>query len=787
MNQEIEKIKKYVRATNYLVVSQIYLQSNFLLKEKLTFDDIKPRLLGHWGTCPGINFVYACLNNLINKTGANMMFLLGPGHGFPALQANLFLEGTLGKYYADATKDEKGIGYVSKQFSWPYGFPSHSSPITPGVILEGGELGYSLSTAYGAVLDNPDLIAACLVGDGEAETGPLATAWHLNKFIDPAHNGAVLPILHLNGYKISGPTIFGRMNNKDLRHLFKGYGYAPIIVEGKGEVVYKKMIKALDTAYASIRKIQKEAKENAGKNDTYFYRFPMIVLKTPKGWTGIKELEGQKMEGNCLSHQVVGKDAKTNKVELKAIAKWLKSYKFDELFTPDGGFVKEISENIPKENLRMGDNLATMGIKKGDTSRGLVLPATENFEEKISYPGEKQVSSMRKIGAYLAEVMKLNKEKRNIRLFSPDETYSNRLQDIFTVTKRTFTGPLESWDTDFARDGRVIEMLSEHSMQGFSQGYTLTGRFAIFASYEAFVPIVTSMADQFSKFLKIARKTAWRGDVPSLTYLLTSSGWRQEHNGFSHQNPGFIDGLLQKHNDFINVYFPADGNEAIEIMKKSLESRNEINIIVAEKTIENIWLTQVQAQREIEAGLSVWDFASSQNPDIIISACGQYLVKEALAAVDLLKKETPEAKARFINIVELSPNTIGSSITKMSDEKFAEYFTKDKPVIFNFHGYPETLKQSLFDYENAEGRFSVHGYLESGSTTTPFDLHVRNGTDRYTLFMEALEKLSAAGVVEESKAARLIEMYTQKTKDALDYIKENGADPDEIDKWAWKK
>ncbi|MFA6227114.1 MAG: phosphoketolase family protein [Candidatus Paceibacterota bacterium] len=786
MNQEVERIKKYVRTTNYLTVTQIYLQSNFLLDNKLTFDDIKPRLLGHWGTCPGINFVYACLNNLINKTGTNMMFLLGPGHGFPALQANLFLEGTLGKYYADATKDEKGISYFSKQFSWPYGFPSHSSPITPGVILEGGELGYSLSTAYGAVLDNPSLIATCLIGDGEAETGPLATAWHLNKFIDPAHNGAVLPILHLNGYKISGPTIFGRMNNKDLRALFKGYGYDPIIVEGKGEIVYRKMVKALDKAYASIIKIQREAREGTEKTDTYFARFPMIIVKTPKGWTGIKELEGQKIEGNSLSHQVVGKDAKTNKVELKAIAKWLKSYKFEELFNPETGFTKEIIENIPKENLRMGDNPVTMGIKKGDISRGLILPETASFEEKILYPGEKQISSMRKIGAYLAEVMKLNKEKRNIRLFSPDETYSNRLQDIFTVTKRTFMGPLFEWDSDFARDGRVIEMLSEHSMQGLSQGYTLSGRFAIFASYEAFVPIVTSMADQYSKFLKIARKTAWRGDVPSLTYLLTSSGWRQEHNGFSHQNPGFIDGLLQKHNDFINVYFPADGNEAVEIMKKSLKSRNEINIIVAEKTIENIWLTQAQAQKEIADGLSIWDFVSSENPDIIFSACGQYLVKETLAAISLLKKEAPEAKARFINIVELSPNTIGSSITKMSDEKFDEYFTKDKPVIFNFHGYPETLKQSLFDYQNAKDRFSVHGYLESGSTTTPFDLHVRNGTDRYTLLMEALEKLSAKGVVEESKAARIIELYRQKTKNTLDYIKEKGADPEEIDKWTWR-
>jgi len=787
MNQEIERIKKYVRVTNYLTTTQIYLQNNFLLKNKLSFEDIKPRLLGHWGTCPGINFVYACLNNLINKTGANMIFLLGPGHGFPALQANLFVEGTLGKYYKEATKDMGGVGYISKQFSWPYGFPSHSSPITPGVILEGGELGYSLSTAYGAVLDNPDLIATCLVGDGEAETGPLATSWHINKFIDPSKNGVVLPILHLNGYKISGPTIFGRMNNADLKSLFKGYGYEPIIVEGKGDKVYEKMVKALDESYSAIRKIQKEAKENNSDKNTYFPRFPMIVLKTPKGWTGIKTLEGQKMEGNCLSHQVVGKDAKTNKVELKAIEKWMKSYNFEELFNDQTGFIKDIEENIPKEELRMGNSPVTMGIKKGDDSRWLALPETVTFEENISYPGEKKVSAMRKIGSYLSETMKINKEKRNLRLFSPDETYSNRLQDIFNVTKRAFAGPIEEWDTDMARDGQVIEMLSEHSMQGLSQGYTLTGRFSVFASYEAFIPIVSSMADQFCKFLKIARKTSWRGDVPSLTYLVTSSGWRQEHNGFSHQNPGFIDGLLQKHNDFVSVYFPADGNEAVEIVRKSLNSKNEINIIVVEKTIESVWLTQEQAQKEIESGLSIWDFASSENPDVVIAACGQYLLKEALAAVGLLKTETPEAKVRFINIVELSPNTIGSSITKMSDEKFYEYFTKDKPVMFNFHGYPETLKQSLFDYQNIEDRFSVHGYLESGSTTTPFDLHVRNKTDRYSLFMEALEKLASSGAVEESKATRLIEIYKQKTKDHLDYIKEYGMDPDEIEKWEWNR
>lgn len=784
MNQEIERIKKYVRATNYLVVSQIYLQSNFLLKGKLSFDDIKTRLLGHWGTCPGINFVYACLNNLIKKTDANMIFLLGPGHGFPALQANVYLEGTLGKYYPEAKINEDGISYISKQFSWPYGFPSHSSPITPGVILEGGELGYSLSTAHGAVLDNPDLIATCLVGDGEAETGPLATAWHLHKFVDPAKNGVVLPILHLNGYKISGPTIFGRMSNADLKSLFKGYGYEPIIVEGKGDKVYEKMVKALDEAYITINEIKKEARENSAESNEYFNRFPMIILKTPKGWTGIKKLEGQKIEGNSFSHQVVGKDAKTNKVELKAIEKWMKSYKFEELFSEQTGFDKDILDLVPREGLRMGDNQVTFGIKKGDTSRDLTLPSTITFEEKINHPGEKQASSMRKIGAYIAEVMKLNKEKRNIRLFSPDETYSNRLQDIFSVTKRSFTGPIEQWDTDMARDGRVIEMLSEHSMQGFSQGYALTGRFAVFASYEAFIPIVSSMADQFCKFMKIARKTSWRGDIPSLTYLVTSSGWRQEHNGFSHQNPGFIDGMLQKHNEFVNVYFPADGNEALEIIKKSLSSKNEINIIVAEKTIEDVWLTQAKAEREVKDGLSIWDFASDENPDIVFSACGQYLIKESLATIKLLKQEIPEVKTRFVNIVELSPNTLGHS-NKISESDFEKYFTKDKSVIFNFHGYPETLKQILFDYENLSERLSVHGYMESGSTTTPLDLHIRNKTDRYNLLIEATGKLAQNGVISLEKAQKISEIYQAKIKEHKEYIMRVGDDPEEILNWKW--
>lgn len=793
MNNEIEKIKKFVRATNYLSVGQIYLQDNFLLQDKLKFDDIKSRLLGHWGTCPGINFVYACLNNLIIKTNAKMMFVLGPGHGFPAIQSNVFIEGSLGKYYQEAKANEAGISYITKNFSWPYGFPSHSSPMTPGVILEGGELGYSLSTSYGAVLDNPDLIVACLVGDGEAETASLATSWHLNKFIDPATNGAVLPILHLNGYKISGPTIFGRMKNADLKALFKGYGYEPIMVEGHNDKVYEKMIIALDTAYAQIRKIQKEARENPNRKLDDYFRFPMIIMKTPKGWTGPKYLKGfkiegngDKIEGNCLSHQVVGKETKTDKAQLKMVEKWMHSYKFEELFDSQTGFIKDILDLVPREDLRMGDNQTAFGIKKGDTSRDLILPNTDNLEIKITTAGTMPTGAMKRIGEYLAEVVKLNQEKRNFRLFSPDETYSNRLQDMFKETTRAFVGKIEDWDKDMSRDGRIIEMLSENSLQGLAQGYTLTGRFQFFVSYEAFITIVSSMADQYSKFLKVARKTAWRGDVPSFNYILSSTGWRQEHNGFSHQNPGFIDSLLQKNHDFINIYFPADANEAVLIAEKCLASKNEINVIVSEKTIEPIWLTPEEAKREVEDGISIWKFASEENPDVVFAGCGQYLVKEALAAIDLLKKEAPEVKARFVNVLELSPNTVGHD-NQISESDFEKYFTKDKPVIFNFHGYQDTLEQTLFRFVNELGRISIHGYMESGSTTTPLDIHIRNKTDRYNLLIEAVEKVAQDGVINQEKANQLVLKYRAKIKDHKDYIMRVGDDPEEILNWQWGK
>jgi len=778
VNQEIENIKKYVRAANYLTVSQLYLQDNFLLKRKLSFNDIKSRLLGHWGTCPGISFVYAHLNHLIRKHNAEMLFVLGPGHGFPALQANLFLEGTLQKYYPEATHTLEGMRHISKNFSWPYGFPSHSSPGTPGVILEGGELGYSLSTSYGAVLDNPKLIVACLVGDGEAETGPTATAWHLNKFVDPATNGAVLPILHLNGYKISGPTIFGRMKNNELKSLFSGYGYEPLFVN-EGKNIYEKMADALELAYQKISSIQERARNG---EKLVSPRFPMIVLRTPKGWTGIKKLHRQKIEGNCLSHQIVGSNMKTDRTELRALEKWMRSYKFEELFNENGGFDKDMLSITPDDGYKMGDSKYAFG----DYLKDLELPDPEEFAEDASIPGTIGSSGMRRTGLFLNKVFALNDKNKNFRLMSPDETYSNKLDEIFKFTPRAFMWPQKEWDKDIGPSGRVIEMLSEHSLQGLVQGYVLTGRHAIFASYEAFVQIVSSMADQYAKFLSVALETPWRKPISSLNYILTSSGWRQEHNGFSHQNPGFVSNMLEKHGNFIKAYFPPDGNSTLVVLEKVISSKNKINIIIAGKTLEPRWLTVPLARKELERGLMIWDFASDENPDIVISGIGDYMTKECLAAIDILKTEAPEIRIRFVNIMELSAFGIGNSKHRLLENDFASYFTSDKPVIFNFHGYPGTLESMLFHQKNPN-RFSVHGYIENGSTTTPFDMHVRNKTSRYHLVIEAVKLMGNRGVLPKDKADGISERYNQKLVAHHDYIKEHGLDPDEIETWQWKR
>jgi xylulose-5-phosphate/fructose-6-phosphate phosphoketolase len=772
MQSTTKKLEQYVRAANYISAIQIYLQDNFLLERPLAFSDIKPRLLGHWGTCPGINFTYAHLNNFIIKTDVPTMFVLGPGHGFPALQANLFIEKTLKEFDPKAQQTEDGLGYIARNFSWPDGFQSHSSPSTPGVILEGGELGYALSTAYGAALDNSKLLVACLIGDGEAETGATAAAWHLNKLINPKTNGAVLPILHLNGYKISGPTIFGRMSRAELKKLFVGYGYEPLFVGGAS--IHTSMSLALKQSYQLIQKIKKSAGQHA-------CRPPMIILDTPKGWTGIKTLNNKKIENNCLSHQVVVADAKSDVVQLRALEGWLRSYRFNQLFDAKKGFVADILDVVPKKTLRMGSTKYACGW---ENYKLLTLPDEKKIALAITTPGSIKSSSMRATGLYLKEVFRLNAKQKNVRFFSPDETYSNKLDAIFDVTDRSFQLPLKPWDEALSCDGRVIELLSEQTLQGLAQGYVLTGRHSIFASYEAFIDIVSSMAAQYAKFLKASRSILWRKSIASLNYILTSSGWRQEHNGFSHQNPGFIDSLLNKKGSPVSVYFPPDPNSTLVVFKKCMLSQNAINIVVAGKTVEPCWLSLQQAELALKKGALVWDFASDDNPDIVFCGVGDYMVKECLAAVDYLKFVLPQVRIRFVNILQLTPAGIGSIDRQLSRKEFDDLFTTDKPIIINYHGYVQTIKAVLFDY-NCCSRSSVHGYSENGSTTTAFDMQVCNQTSRYHLIMEAARGLSQQGVITKSVAQKLIATIENKLEAHKKYIKQHGIDPVEISDWSW--
>lgn len=774
--EQLEKVKKYFRAANYITATQIYLQDNYLLQRELRLSDIKPRLLGHWGTCPGISFVQTMLNFSQTQNPRDLMYVVGIGHGFPAVQANLFLEQTLVEFYPQATHTQEGIEYISKNFSWPYGFPSHSSPETPGIILEGGELGYALSTSYGSILDNPKLTTVCLIGDGEAETGPTATAWHLNKFINPKTNGTVLPILHLNGYKISGPTIFGRMSNEELEHLFTGYGYEVFFVEYNEEspdTIFDTMYNTLETAFEHISQIKNTEGEIVSPH------MPMIVLRTPKGWTGVKEFNGEKLEGNFASHQVILKEVNTDSAQLIELEKWLRSYNFKELFDPYKGFTSDIKDMIPQPQFRLGMNVHA----HAKDSTKLLLPDVHRHAEDASHRGTIGSSSMRRIGEYLHDVFKLNKD--NFRFFSPDETYSNKLDKIFEITKRAFVWPHKSFDKDLASDGRVIEMLSEHSLQGLLQGYVLTGRHGIFASYEAFIQIVASMADQYAKFLKIARTIKWRNSVPSFNYILTSSGWRQEHNGFSHQNPGFIDDMFQRQGDFVHVYFPPDGNSALACIEEMLTSRDCINILAGGKTVEPRWLSIDEARVQLKTGFAIWGFASDENPDIVFSSMGDYVTKEMLAAIEFLKIEVPTIKIRYVNNIKLSSDGFHNLFTASSDANFDYFYTPDKPVIFNFHGYPQTLKQLLFDYPGNSNRFKINGYIENGSTTTSFDMQIRNKTSRYDLVIQAVQLVSDQVIIPERKQA-IISKFQNKLTDHRAYIIKNGIDPQEIENWTWK-
>ncbi|MCL2869619.1 phosphoketolase family protein [Candidatus Saccharibacteria bacterium] len=767
-------INKYVRAADYLCVAQIFLQDNFLLERPLKADDIKPRLLGHWGTCPGINRAYAHLSAWTKRFNLETMFVLGPGHGFPALQANLFLENTLAKYYPQATQNKLGIRYIGKNFSWPYGFPSHASPLTPGVILEGGELGYSLSTSYGAALDNPNLIVACLIGDGEAETASLLASLNLNKLISPKTNGVVLPILHLNGYKISGPTVYGRMSDAEIVCWLAGLGYQPIVVsEDKPEDFDDQMIKALDHVHEVIQSI-KTSQANG------FFKLPFIVMRTKKGETGPKELDGQMIEGNYLSHQVILTQAKTDTKQRKMLESWLKSYKFEELFKPRKGFGDFVDNVLPKDSKRMGRTPYVNHFTK------LELPELNLQNFNNTKPGEVVSQSMNRVGEYLRDVFSTNQAAQNFRFFSPDETSSNKLDAIFEATNRSWLRPLLDQDKYMSPDGRVTEILSENTLQGLMQGYTLTGRHAVMTSYEAFMPIVVSMVDQYLKFLEQSKNIKWRTDTPAATYILSSTGWRQDHNGFSHQNPGFISDMLIRPSNLVNVLLPIDDTSTLVATEFSLKSKNAVNIITAGKTDEPRWLTIAQARYQLlNSGAMIFSFASDNQPQIIVAAAGDYVSKEALYGLQLAKTELPDLRLRFVNISAFSNGAIGTTHNKLSRERFDEIFTPDKPIIFSFHGYPGTCKQILSNYTDSQ-RITLRGYGENGSTTTSFDMHIRNHTSRYDVAMNIFRRANNSGIIDDETVTQLLEKYMAKIYEHQHYIHEYGDDLPEVKDYVWQ-
>ncbi len=785
----IEWLPKYLRYVDYISAAQLYLKENTLLRKELKTTHIKERILGHWGTVPGLNFIYAHLNYLIYKHHPSMMYVVGPGHGAPGVIANLFAEKTLTKYYPDLTTDEEGTHKLIKMFSWPGGFPSHVNPATPGAILEGGELGYSLATSYGAVLDNPDLIVACVVGDGEAETGPLATAWHGNKFLNPKYSGAVLPILHVNGYKITGPTIFGTASDEELTDLFKGYGYEPLIVDimdAHEKNPHPKMIKTLEYAYQKIREIQKKARSS--KEPLLKPRWPMIILRSLKGWTGIKRADGHKVEGTYHSHGIPISDPRTNPVHFKLVKDWLESYKVTELVDAHGSPLPEILEFVPKENERMGMNKYAIG---GNMMKKLKLPGLHKYRIYLTKRGEPQVGNAGVSAEYMRDIFKNTKADKNFRFFCPDETESNKFTALFEATKRAFMWPLHSWDENIGPDGRVMEVLSEHNLQGWMQGYTLTGRHGIFATYEAFATIIASMVDQYAKFMKQASKVPWRKPIPSLNYFLTSVGWRQEHNGYSHQNPSFISGILEKHGKFCSVYFPADANQLLVILEDCFNRTDSINVIVAGKQSMPQWLSLDEAREELKTGVGIWHWINpkaSKDPDIVMAAAGDALVQESMAAISLLNKLMPELKLRFVNVSELTALGVGDEKhpLSLSHEDFCCYFTEDKPIIFNFHGYPEAIRKLIFG-RDAMDRISVHGYMEEGTTTTPFNMMVMNKTDRYNLCIDALEKAVKQNPKFKKKADELTAYFLGELDRHAKYIVEYGKDMPEIENWHWTK
>lgn len=773
--------EKFLRYVDYISAAQLYLKDNFFLEKPLHEKHIKDRILGHWGTVPGLNFIYAHCNYLISQTHAEMLFVAGPGHGAPAVLSCLFAEGTLGRYYKACGRNGKGMSELIKKFSWPGGFPSHLTPGTPGSILEGGELGYSLATAYGAPLDNPELIVACVVGDGEAESGPLAASWHSNKFLNPAESGAVLPILHVNGYKISGPTIYGAMNDEEMKKLFMGYGYVPLIVEG--ENLHEKMAQAMQKAYELIRQIQKRARSGAV---VLAPQWPMIILRSPKGMTGVKEFKGKKIEGNFRSHGIPLSDPKKDPASRKALEDWLASYHVNDLVDDEGRPLKEVLEYVPAKELCMGENKHAFG---GDVRKPLAFPALTKYEVAVKKRGIVEASNTEVGAKFIRDIFVVNKKEKNFRFMCPDETDSNKMASLFEVTGRSFMWPLHDYDEFMATDGRVMEVLSEHMLQGWLQGYTLTGRHGMFATYEAFATIVTSMVDQYAKFIKQSLKVAWRKPVSALNYLLTSLGWRQEHNGYSHQNPGFVSSVLEKHGQFASVYFPPDANSLLVTLEDCFKRTNSINVIVSGKQQMPQWLSLKEAKEQLKVGVGVWEWAhpGSKNPDVVIASAGDHMTIEAMAAVSLLKEMMPELAVRYVNVSELTSLGIGDEKhpLRLTSKDFEKYFTKDKPIIFNFHGYPDAIKKLVWNHPAAQ-RFSIHGYSEEGTTTTPFDMHVRNATSRYHLIMDAVTQAARTNPKIAKKAGKVIEKCQKILTKHQKYIVENGKDMDEVDGWKWK-
>jgi len=775
---ELATMHAYWRAANYLSVGQIYLFDNPLLREPLKLEHIKPRLLGHWGTTPGLNLVYVHLNRVIKRHDLDMIYIIGPGHGGPAAVANAYLEGTYSEVYPQIGQDEEGLKQLFTQFSFPGGIPSHVAPETPGSIHEGGELGYALSHAYGAAFDNPDLIVACIVGDGEAETGPLATSWHSNKFLNPVRDGAVLPILHLNGYKIANPTVLARIPPEELDELFRGYGYEPYWVEGsEPEPVHQQLAATLDQVIAEIKQIQNDARTNGF---TKRPRWPMIILKTPKGWTGPKEVDGQKTEDYWRSHQVPMGDM-AHAGHVKILEDWLKSYKPAELFDASGKLVPALADLPPKGRRRMSANPHANG---GELLKDLKLPDFRDYAVDVPTPCATTAEATREMGKFLRDVMQRNADAKNFRLFSPDENNSNRWQDVLQVTNRAWVAETFPYDDHLAPDGRVMEMLSEHQCQGWLEGYLLTGRHGFFSCYEAFIHIVDSMVNQHAKWLKVCDEIPWRRAIGSLNYLLSSHVWRQDHNGFSHQDPGFIDHVINKKAEVVRVYLPPDANCLLSVTDHCLRSRNYINVVVAGKQPAPQWLTMDQAIKHCTAGIGIWDWASNDRggePDVVMACCGDVPTLETLAAVDLLRTHIPSLKVRVVNVVDLM--TLQSQRDHphgLNDQDFDALFTRDKPVIFAFHGYPWLIHRLTYRRANHDN-FHVHGYREEGTTTTPFDMAVLNELDRFHLFGAVIDCLPQLG----ARAAYAKQAIRDKLIDHKNYIERYGDDMPEIREWRW--